>query len=116
MSKSKNLIGLMSWALAAAVLLALSAASLVGGPQQGADATYNKKCAACHAKDGSGDTTNGKKYSVKSVKETIKTDSEDAMIKIVKEGKGKNMDSFSDELSDDQIKAVVEYYRGLAKK
>ena len=33
---------------------------------------------------------------------------------MVQQGKGANMDSFSDDLNDAQIKAVVEYYRGLA--
>jgi mono/diheme cytochrome c family protein len=35
------------------------------------------------------------------------------MIKIVNEGKG-DMDSFKKQLTPDQVKAVVEYYRGLA--
>ena len=50
---------------------------------------------------------------VKSVKDTIASEDEAAMIKIVNEGKG-DMDSFKKQLTPDQVKAVVEYYRGLA--
>jgi mono/diheme cytochrome c family protein len=114
MIKPRNLFGLISGTIAGGMLLGLTAASLSGGPQQGAEQTYNRKCASCHAKDGSGKTPNGKKYGTKDVRETVKKYSEDQMIKLVKEGKGKNMDSFSDELSADEIKAVTEYYRGLA--
>ena len=37
------------------------------------------------------------------------------MIKVVEDGKGKNMDSYKKEYSKEQIKALVEYYRTLAK-
>lgn len=82
---------------------------------QAAEETYKHKCAVCHGADGKADTTQGKKYKVKDVRVQIKQFSEDDMIKVVQNGKGANMDSFSDELSPAQIKAVVEYYRSLAK-
>jgi mono/diheme cytochrome c family protein len=82
--------------------------------QQSAEDIYNKKCAVCHAKDGSANTAKGKSLHVKEVHATMK-DSEAAMIKIVNDGKGDNMDSYKDQFTADQIKAVVEYYRSLAK-
>jgi mono/diheme cytochrome c family protein len=116
MSKTKRLLSLIGGVIAGGLLLSFGMSSLSGRPQTGTEQTYNRKCASCHAKDGSGKTTNGKKYGVKDVRLTVKKDSEDEMIKIVKDGKGKNMDSYSDELSAAEIKTVVEYYRSLAKK
>ena len=81
--------------------------------QSGED-LYNKKCAVCHAKDGSGNTAKGKKVHVKDVHQNMK-DSEAAMIKVVTDGKGDDMDSYKSEFTPDQIKALVEYYRGLGK-
>jgi mono/diheme cytochrome c family protein len=97
---------------AGAVFVAKSASAL---PQKGAEDTFNRKCAVCHARDGSGNTPRGKKYNVKDIRTTIKKQSEEEMITIVTKGKGDNMDAFGDELKADEIKAVVEYYRGLAK-
>ena len=81
---------------------------------QSADELYNKKCAVCHAKDGSGNTAKGKKVHVKDVHENMK-DSEAAMIKVVTDGKGDDMDSYKSTFTADQIKALVEYYRSLGK-
>jgi mono/diheme cytochrome c family protein len=41
--------------------------------------------------------------------------SADEMMKIVADGKGTDMDAYGREFSKDQIKALVEYYRSLAK-
>jgi len=81
---------------------------------QSADDLYNKKCAVCHAKDGSGNTAKGKKVHVKDVHQNMK-DTEAAMIKVVTDGKGDDMDSYKSEFTADQIKALVEYYRSLGK-
>ena len=51
---------------------------------------------------------------MKGVKETTAKMSAADMIKIVENGKGE-MDAFSKVLSKDEIKAVVDYYRGLGK-
>ncbi|HXJ92259.1 MAG TPA: cytochrome c [Terriglobia bacterium] len=80
--------------------------------QEAAD-LYNKKCAVCHAKDGSGNTAKGKKAKVKPVHENI-AHSEADMIKIVNDGKGDDMDGYKKVYSADQIKALVDYYRSLA--
>lgn len=84
--------------------------------QQSAQDIFNDKCAVCHARDGSGKTVKGHKDKVKDVRETIKKMSETQMIEVVTKGKGAYMDSWSDKLSKDQIKAVVEYYRSLASQ
>jgi len=94
------------------VLLIASAAAFA---QSDAKAIYDSKCAACHAADGSGNTAKGRKLKMKGVKETAAKVKAEEMMKIVTDGKGADMDAFGKEFSKDQIKALVEYYRGLAK-
>jgi cytochrome c6 len=92
------------------VLVAFSSPLFAQGD---AEDNYNKKCAICHGKDGSANTAKGKKLHTKDVHETMK-DSAATMIKIVTDGKG-DMDAYKDQFTADQIKALVEYYRSLAK-
>ena len=74
---------------------------------------YLDKCSVCHGPDGMAKTAKGKKLKMKDVNQ-VKL-SEDEMIKIVADGKGTDMDAFSKDLSKEQIKGVVEYYRSLGK-
>lgn len=93
--------------------LACFAAATTLSAQSGEE-LYNKKCAVCHAKDGSGNTAKGKKVHVKDVHQNMK-DSEAAMIKVVTDGKGDDMDAYKSEFTAEQIKTLVEYYRNLGK-
>jgi mono/diheme cytochrome c family protein len=77
---------------------------------------YLDKCSVCHGADGAGKTAKGKKVKVKDVRATIGTLSADQMIAIVTKGKGDDMAAFAKDFSADQIKQLVDYYRGLAKK
>jgi mono/diheme cytochrome c family protein len=106
-------LGKIGFAFAALIVCVTFSLSLWA--QESAEDTYNKKCAVCHAKDGSGNTAKGKKVHVKDVHENMK-DSEAAMIKVVTDGKGDDMDSYKSEFSPDQIKALVDYYRSLGQK
>lgn len=83
--------------------------------QQGAQDTYNHKCAVCHGQDGLGNTAKGKKSHVKDVHANMK-DSETDMIKVVTDGKGDDMDSYKADLTASQIKDIVDYYRSLGQK
>ena len=74
---------------------------------------YLDKCSVCHGPDGAAKTAKGKKLKMKDVHQ-VKM-SEDEMIKIVTDGKGTDMDAFGKDLSKEQIKAVVDYYRTLGK-
>ena len=103
--------GLVSGVLLAVLLTTPSTRAA----DQSAEELYGHKCAVCHAKDGSANTAKGKKLKVKDVHENIK-DSEAEMIKIVTKGKGKDMDGYEKEFSKEQIDALVDYYRSLAKK
>ena len=86
-----------------------------GAWAQGAKEVYLAKCSVCHGADGAGKTAKGRKLKIKDVHETVGKMSTEEMIKIVENGKGANMDAFGKELGKDQVKAVTEYYRSLAK-
>lgn len=76
--------------------------------------TYMSKCSVCHGPDGAGKTAKGRKLKVKDVRETAKKVNVAEMIKIVETGKSPDMDGFAKDLSKDEIKAVVDYYRAFA--
>jgi mono/diheme cytochrome c family protein len=99
----------------ARICLGFLACSAIVFAEVDARSIYLDKCSTCHGPDGQGKTAKGKKLKVKSVKDTIAKEDMAAMVKIVTDGKGADMDSFKTELKPDQIKAVVEYYRSLAQ-
>jgi mono/diheme cytochrome c family protein len=104
------------WGLSLSGLLIVCLTSpIVVMAQEFAEDLYNHKCAVCHGKDGLGNTAKGKKVHVKDVHENVK-DSEEVMIKAVTDGKGDDMDSYKKEFTPEQIKGLVDYYRGLGKK
>jgi mono/diheme cytochrome c family protein len=76
---------------------------------------YLNKCATCHGPDGAGKTAMGKKLKVKDAHEVVGKMSADEMITVVTNGKGQDMDAYSKQFNKDQVKALVDYYRGLAK-
>ena len=83
--------------------------------QKDAKDIYLDKCATCHGPDGMAKTARGKKLKVMDAKTASAKVSAAEMEKIVADGKGQDMDGFAKELSKDQIKAIVEYYRSLGK-
>ena len=106
-------------AVCALALLAVGAVSV-----RAADAKdiWTKDCAKCHGEDGKGDTKMGKKLEVKDLADA-KTQAgmkDDEMAKAIKDGvKEKDSDktkmkAFGD-LSDQEVKALVAYVRGLKK-
>lgn len=93
------------------LVLAMSASAVA----QDAAALYKSKCASCHAADGSGDTPIGKKMAVKSFSDPEVAKATDAAwIDATKKGKGK-MPAYEGKLTDDQIKELVTFIRGLSK-
>ena len=106
---------LTTMAMVGAALLPASF-SLLHAQGKSASDIYLDKCSVCHGADGAGKTAKGKKVKVKDVHETVVTLTADQMIGIVTKGKGDDMDAFAKDFSADQIKQLVDYYRGLAKK
>ena len=89
----------------------------------GADAAanYAKHCAACHGKDGKGQTVQGKKSGAKDYTDpkVQASFSDSDAVKAIKEGVnegGKDkMKAYGDKLSDEEIKALVAYVRDFKK-
>jgi cytochrome c553 len=84
-----------------------------------AKANWDSLCAKCHGADGKGQTKMGQKLGIKDLtdaKVQAGIKDEDA-IKAIKEGRkdqdGKTLMKPFDTLSDDEVKALVAYVRGL---
>lgn len=101
--------------------LALATAALFSASAADAKATYDKDCAKCHGKEGKGDTKMGQKLGCKDYTDAkVQAEMKDeAAIKAIKEGlkdkDGKTLMKPSEDLSDDEIKALVAYMRTLKK-
>ena len=86
-----------------------------------AQETFDEHCAACHGKDGKGQTKMGRLLGVKDctdskVQESFTDAQATKSIKEgVKESGRQKMPAFGDQLSDDQIKALVKYIRDFKK-
>jgi len=92
-----------------AVMLINSGAAFAAAPA----ALWAQHCAACHGKDGSGNTAMGKKLAIINyTKDQSFSDAE--ATNIIKSGKGK-MKGFKDKLSDADVKALVAYIRSFKK-
>ncbi len=95
--------------LLAAVLLSLLAAPAAwAGPAE----TFQQKCAACHGKDGKGQSDMAKKLGVKDL--TVTKLSAADIEKVVANGKGK-MTPWKGKLSDAEISGVAKYVAGGLK-
>jgi cytochrome c553 len=102
-----------------AVLLAFGPA--IAASAADAKATWDKQCAKCHGADGKGQTTMGKKLQVKDYTDAqvqAQLKDEDAF-KAIKEGRKDKDDKIlmkaAEGLSDDDIKALVQYVRAFKK-
>jgi mono/diheme cytochrome c family protein len=101
--------------------ISLLIASSISVRAADAAANWSQHCASCHGKDGSGNTTMGKKLSVKDYT-TAKVQAEFTDAKAaqiikdgVSEGGKTKMKAFKEKLSDDEVKALVAYVRSLKK-
>ena len=80
---------------------------------------WDTLCAKCHGADGKGQTKMGQKLGVKDFTDAkFQSDlKDDAAFKVIKEGKkdadGKTLMKAFDTLSDDEVKALVTFVRGL---
>src|ERR1043166_3071549 len=83
---------------------------------------WTKHCGSCHGKEGKGDTKAGRKADVKDLTDPKyqANFTDEQMFKQIKEGmKEKNgkekMKPFGGTLSEDEIKALIAFVRGLKK-
>jgi mono/diheme cytochrome c family protein len=84
--------------------------------QSDADKLFKTHCVLCHAADGSGSSPTGKALHAKDLKSAeVQGQSDADLTAVITTGKGK-MPAFNKKLKPDDIKALVAYIRGLAKK
>jgi len=103
------------------IVVVVLLASCMAGWSARADvaATWQKNCQSCHGKDGKGNTTMGRKLSIKDLSDaaTQAGFSDADATKAIKEGVTDNgtekMKAFGSKLSDDDVKALVAYVRTL---
>jgi cytochrome c553 len=86
-----------------------------------AKAAYDKQCAKCHGPDGKGQTKMGKQAGAKDYTDPkVQAEITDEMaMKALKEGvkvKGKEVMKPAENLSDDDMKALIAHIRAFAKK
>ena len=99
--------------IAGLVLLAVS--TVAPALAQDGKSIYTSKCASCHGASGMADTGAGKAMKVAPATDpSVKSMSEADMIAATTNGKGK-MPAYKGKLSDDEIKASVDYFRTFAK-
>ena len=83
--------------------------------QKGGEAIFQEMCVGCHGTDGRAGTDMGKKVKAADLTSpAVQQQSDSALMKVVRSGQ-KKMPSFSDKLSEDDIKAVISYVRQLGK-
>ena len=100
------------------VVPALGIFFLLVAPLRAQDAAtlYKSKCAACHGADGKGSTAAGTKLGAHDfASPDVQKETDEQLIEIVTNGKNK-MPSYKGKIPDEQIKGLVAYIRGLAKK
>ena len=109
MNRKWNLPIVLGAALVALVLLQSRAL-----PDEASAGFYKQKCASCHGPDGKGETPAGKSMKVRSFADpAIVAMSDDELASVIANGKGK-MPKYAS-LKPEQVKALVEYCRSLAK-
>ena len=101
--------------------IAVIAGMVLSARADDAKATYEKSCAKCHGADGKGETKMGKKLGVKDYTDA-KVQAElkdDEAVKAIKEGlkdkEGKVLMKPAENLSDEEIKALVAHVRTFKK-
>jgi cytochrome c6 len=106
--------------IAQTAILAVVFAFMFGSVARAADdtaAVFKAKCETCHGKDGSGNTDMGKMTKAKDLRSPEVKKMTDAQLEeTITKGKGDTMPAYKGKLTDAQIKALVTYVRGFAKK
>jgi mono/diheme cytochrome c family protein len=105
-----------------AAVLALGVGARGAGAAEDAAKTFRAKCANCHGEDGKGQTTMGKKLSIKDWTDAkaMKGLTDEKITSTIKDGvkgdDGKDkMKPFAGKLTDDQIGALVAYVKTFMK-
>lgn len=109
----KKLNGIAQLVASAALV---SVFCLPAGAQSAGENLYKTKCAACHGADGKGETAVGKMNKLSDLGSAdVQKQSDADLTGIITNGKNK-MPAYGKSLKPDQIKDLVVYIRGFAKK
>ncbi len=101
--------------------IAIIAASALMARAEDAKALYEKNCAKCHGTDGKGQTKMGQKLGIKDLTDAkVQADfTDEKAFKSIKEGikdkEGKTLMKQAENLTDDDIKALVAQVRTFKK-
>lgn len=90
----------------------LLAAAVPAAAADDAEALYKSKCQMCHGPDGKGSAAGQKMGARDFHSPEVAKESDADLIKVTKEGKNK-MPKFEGKLTDDQIKGLITFIRGL---
>ena len=103
------------------LLFIFTAAGLISASAVDVKENWEKVCGKCHGADGKGDTKMGQKLGIKDLTDAkLQADLKDEQaFKSIKEGikdnEGKIKMKPAENISDDEIKALVQYVRTLKK-
>ncbi len=116
-SKTNKLLACLGWIALPALWVSVSSLLAVNGaPGSEGQETFKAKCATCHASDGSGNTTLGKKLKLRDLRSPeVQKQSDDQLFKITAKGKSP-MPGYDKQLGEAKIRELVAYIRGLSKK
>jgi cytochrome c6 len=77
---------------------------------------FKAKCSVCHGADGSGNTAVGKGMKIRDLHSAdVQKQTDAELTAIITDGKG-GMPAYKGKLTGDQIKQLIAFIRGLAKK
>ncbi|MEA2327759.1 MAG: hypothetical protein QOE68_2718 [Thermoanaerobaculia bacterium] len=111
----KKFLGVVVVVFVAVVFFSGSEAAAGGDASSAGAATFTAKCASCHGKDGSGNTTVGKKMGVLSLgSASVQKQTDQQLSDITAKGR-KKMPAYEKKLSAAQIKDLVAHIRTLPK-
>jgi cytochrome c6 len=107
----------LSFRMALVVLLACGMIAVCSSSAvaQDAAATYKAKCAMCHGPDGKGSAMGTKMGARDFTSADVQSQTDAQLTDIIAKGKGK-MPGYTGKLKDTEIKDLVTYIRGMAKK
>lgn len=109
----KHALSMTAGLLAASAALSTAAAQASDGK-----AIYNENCRKCHGVIGTPPKTMKTKYPKIATfdEEFVAKRSDDSVVKVLIRGKGDDMKSFKDKMTEDEMKAVAKYVRELGMK
>jgi len=103
-------------AICGAVIVAMFLLSAPANAQGAGEKVYKAKCASCHGPDGAGATPAGKATKARDFcSEEVKKETDEEWTAIIVKGKNK-MPSYEKKITDEEIKGLVAYIRGLYQK